>query len=227
VFAGTEFTSVGLTNADAVNSVTLSSAGAVNTAGVGVYAVNAANAVGARLTNYAISYLAGTLTVTEPPLQPPGIVSPPAIVDRRFVVRFGGIPGVTYTIKWSDSPKGPWAKALDITAPVTDQGFGVGVFEFSELVSRGPTRFYRADATSPGIVSPPVIVGRSFVVRFGGTPGSTYTIEWSGGPNGPWTKALNITAPLTNQGFGVGVFEFSEPVSGVPARFYRAQVPSY
>jgi hypothetical protein len=55
VFSGTEFTSVGLTNADSVTSVTLSSAGAVNTAGVGVYAINAANAVGARLTNYAIS----------------------------------------------------------------------------------------------------------------------------------------------------------------------------
>jgi hypothetical protein len=80
---------------------------------------------------------------------------------------------------------------------------------------------------SPSIVSPPAIVDGSFVVRFGGTPGSTYTIEWSDGPNGPWTKALNITAPLTDQGFGVGVFEFSELVSGVPARFYRACFPSY
>jgi hypothetical protein len=43
--------------------VTLTSAGAANTAGVGGYAINATNAVGTGLGNYAISYVAGTLTV--------------------------------------------------------------------------------------------------------------------------------------------------------------------
>ncbi len=90
-----------------------------------------------------------------------------------------------------------------------------------------PVRFYRAYSPSPGIVSAPAIVGRRFVVRFGGIPGRTYTIEWSDSPNGPWTKTVNLTAPMTDLGFGVGVFEFSELVSGVPARFYRAHVPSY
>ena len=62
-FGGTEFTSAGLTNGDSVSSVTLTSAGAVNTAGVGGYAITATNAVGSGLSNYAISYVAGTLTV--------------------------------------------------------------------------------------------------------------------------------------------------------------------
>ena len=57
------FTVSGLTNGDSVAGVTLGSAGATNTAPVGIYAITATNAVGLRLTNYAISYVNGTLTV--------------------------------------------------------------------------------------------------------------------------------------------------------------------
>jgi hypothetical protein len=49
-FGGTEFTSVGLLNGDAINSVSLSSAGTLATAGVAAspYAITAANATGQR-----------------------------------------------------------------------------------------------------------------------------------------------------------------------------------
>jgi len=43
--------------------VTLTSAGATNTAAAGAYAINATNAVGSGLGNYAIRDGAGTLTV--------------------------------------------------------------------------------------------------------------------------------------------------------------------
>ncbi|MFA5345560.1 MAG: MBG domain-containing protein, partial [Candidatus Omnitrophota bacterium] len=62
-FAGTEFTSAGLVNGDTVTSVTLTSAGAVNTASVGTYAIAPSAAAGAGLSNYAITYVNGTLTV--------------------------------------------------------------------------------------------------------------------------------------------------------------------
>jgi len=69
-FAGTEFSSSGLTNSDLVSSVTLSSAGATATAGVAgsPYAINATNASGSGLANYTISYQPGILTVIPPAL---------------------------------------------------------------------------------------------------------------------------------------------------------------
>ena len=64
-FTGTEFTTNGLVSGDgaSVTSVTLSSAGAKASAAVGKYNVTASAAVGVGLTNYTLSYVAGTLTV--------------------------------------------------------------------------------------------------------------------------------------------------------------------
>ncbi|HEY4190967.1 MAG TPA: MBG domain-containing protein, partial [Candidatus Limnocylindrales bacterium] len=64
-FAGTEFTSVGLLGTDAVDSVTLASAGAAPTATVAgsPYPIVASNAIGSGLSNYAIVYVDGVLTV--------------------------------------------------------------------------------------------------------------------------------------------------------------------
>ncbi|WP_244919648.1 MBG domain-containing protein, partial [Pseudoxanthomonas spadix] len=59
----TGYTASGLVNGDAVSSVDLSSAGAASTATVGNYTITAANADGTGLSNYAISYVDGTLTV--------------------------------------------------------------------------------------------------------------------------------------------------------------------
>jgi hypothetical protein len=73
-FAGTEFTLAGvagsrtpvLFNGDTLTSVTLTSAGAAATAEDGSYAIAISNAVGTGLSNYAITYVPGTLTVLEP-----------------------------------------------------------------------------------------------------------------------------------------------------------------
>jgi hypothetical protein len=62
-FVGTEFLASGLVASDSVTSVTLTSVGAASGAGVGTYPILPGNAVGTGLTNYAISYVNGTLTV--------------------------------------------------------------------------------------------------------------------------------------------------------------------
>ncbi|NEU06790.1 T9SS type B sorting domain-containing protein, partial [Flavihumibacter sp. R14] len=66
-FAGTEFTSTGLINGDAVNSITLNSAGAAATASVAgsTYSIVPSAASGSGLTNYSISYTNGALTVNR------------------------------------------------------------------------------------------------------------------------------------------------------------------
>ena len=70
-FAGTEFTTSGLVNADTVRSVTLTSAGATATATVAgsPYSIVPSAAVGNGLGNYAISYPNGTLSVSRAPLK--------------------------------------------------------------------------------------------------------------------------------------------------------------
>ncbi|MGP8022018.1 MAG: MBG domain-containing protein, partial [Limisphaerales bacterium] len=65
-FAGTEFTTSGLTNGDTVTSASLASAGAISNAPVSgsPYAITITNALGdAGLTNYSITYTNGLLTV--------------------------------------------------------------------------------------------------------------------------------------------------------------------
>jgi YDG domain/Bacterial Ig-like domain (group 3)/MBG domain (YGX type) len=65
-FAGTEFTDSGLVNGDTVNSVTLTSAGAPASVQVtgSPYPIIPSAAVGSGLSNYTITYVNGTLTVT-------------------------------------------------------------------------------------------------------------------------------------------------------------------
>jgi hypothetical protein len=80
---------------------------------------------------------------------------------------------------------------------------------------------------SLNIVSGPRIDGGDFVVVFAGIPGFTYTIESAPSAVGPWTKTTNATAPTTDTGFGVGVFEFREPMGTDTMRFYRTVYPAY
>lgn len=63
-FAGTEFQADGLVNGDAVTSAALASSGAATAAGVGTYTIALSNAVGSGLSNYAITYAPGVLTVS-------------------------------------------------------------------------------------------------------------------------------------------------------------------
>ena len=63
-FAGTEFSTSGLVNSDSVSSVSLASTGASATANVGSYAITSSGATGSDLSNYSVSYLNGTLSVT-------------------------------------------------------------------------------------------------------------------------------------------------------------------
>ncbi len=58
------FTSSGLVNSDSISSVTQSSTGAVSTAIKGTYSIVDSLAIGTGLSNYTISYVNGTLTIT-------------------------------------------------------------------------------------------------------------------------------------------------------------------
>jgi hypothetical protein len=74
----------------------------------------------------------------------------------------------------------------------------------------------------------PFLTGGDFVAQFDGTPGVAYTIEYTDNVSpANWQRATTITAPSTDQGLGVGVFEFRDNSAGAPQRFYRSVYPSY
>ena len=89
-FAGTAFTPSGLINSDTVNSVGLSSTGAVATATVGDYAIVASAAQGTGLDNYTISYVDGKLTVDPKALT--------ITADAKSKTYGGADPTLTYQI---------------------------------------------------------------------------------------------------------------------------------
>ena len=102
VFAGTEFTTSGLQNADAVSSVTLVSAGAAATATVAgsPYPITPSNAVGTGLANYTISYVNGSLTVDLAPLT---ITADDATKTYGQTVTFAGTEFTTIGLQNADA----------------------------------------------------------------------------------------------------------------------------
>ena len=100
VFDGTEFSATGLVSngIDNVNSVTLTSDGAPAGAAVGTYVINISNAQGVALENYNISYVNGTLTVSEKILLAiSGLVAENKVYDGTTIATisdFGTLVGV-------------------------------------------------------------------------------------------------------------------------------------
>jgi hypothetical protein len=74
----------------------------------------------------------------------PPIVFGPTIVDGLFVVRFAGVPGLTYTIEYTDGlAPANWRKHSNVTAPAEGGSLGAGVFEVRQAITEQPARFFR------------------------------------------------------------------------------------
>jgi trimeric autotransporter adhesin len=101
--------------------------------------------------------------------------------------------------------------------------------EFTTAGGKASAYLAKAQIILPANAVPPQFLdGDDFVVRFDGTPGVTYTIEFTPDTSpANWQKATNIIAPGTNQGLGEGVFEFRDNSTAAPHRFYRAAWPAY
>ena len=136
MFAGTEFTTAGLVNGDTVTGVTLTSAGATNTAAPGGYPIVASAAVGSGLDNYTISYMPGTLTVTA---ATPVTINPPVMPgDGTLRLTFlGGDAGVSYRVQGSVDLFN-W---INLITNVAGTGGLPGFTDFG--AGTNPLRFYR------------------------------------------------------------------------------------
>lgn len=129
------FTVSGLFDGDSVTNVILTSAGSVSNAPAGSYDILAGGALGTGLSNYAITYSNGVLTVLAP--------GPVAITSAGFLdadhLRLQGVgdANVTYVVQ-SSSDLVVWS---ELGTAVADGG---GAFEFVDATTSGFTmRFYR------------------------------------------------------------------------------------
>jgi hypothetical protein len=134
-FAGTEFTTTGLVNGDAVTSVTLTSAGAAASASVAgsPYAIVPSAAVGAGLGNYTISYVNGELTVDPAALTVTGITADDKPYDGNTTATLNTGSAVLVDVVGSDdvtlnvgSAAGTFASANVGTWTVTISGLTLG-----------------------------------------------------------------------------------------------------
>mgnify|MGYP001766584514 CR=1 FL=1 len=104
VFAGTEFTVVGLEAGDSVDSVTMNSAGAGAAAAIGTYSIVPGTALGTGLGDYSIIYVEGTLTVTKAAIDWHVTSSPAGSADGRSVTFTAVVndPDATGTVTFMD-----------------------------------------------------------------------------------------------------------------------------
>jgi len=99
------------------------------------------------------------------------------------------------------------------TYTISDGQGGTAVGTVEVMVSYG-------GGLSPNLVYWPTHDGTMFRVTFAGIPGKEYGVEWSEAPSGmPWTWLKNATAGPN------GLFEVTDVVSEVPARYYRIVYP--
>jgi prepilin-type N-terminal cleavage/methylation domain-containing protein len=167
-FAGTEFTTAGLVNGNTVTSVTLTSSGAVATAGVSgsPYSIVPSAAVGTGLSNYTISYVNGSLTVTM--ATPTSIGQANSITSNTFLsvtVPAGGVAAgntiiVSFamdsnagTVSVADTKSNSYSKDADVL-----NSNGVRTLVFSAPVTTALVAGNTITVTYPATVSKAVSI---------------------------------------------------------------------
>jgi len=101
-FVGTEFVVTGLTNADSVSSVSFKSDGAAAAAAPGNYLIEVTNAIGSGLTNYAITYVDGELSITGP--IPPFEITSIVVSDGVATITWNSVSNAVYRLQYADDP---------------------------------------------------------------------------------------------------------------------------
>lgn len=80
---------------------------------------------------------------TQP--EPPHVVAGPIVTNGVFLVRYEGVPGITYTIETCERlESGTWRKLSNVTASGGGGAFGAGIFELRDLADTASNHFFRA-----------------------------------------------------------------------------------
>ncbi|SOD13369.1 MBG domain-containing protein [Pedobacter xixiisoli] len=191
-FAGTEFTSLGLTNSDAITSVTLNSTGAAANATVAgsTYPIVVSAAIGTGLGNYTISYVNNLLTVNRKALtitadnkekfvgtvNPPLTVSYAGFVNSETSSVLTGSLSITTTAV-TNSPMGDY--------PITASGLAAANYTISYV--NGILKVKPGAPTSVGFAAVTLLENRPAGTNAGtlsstsDDPAATFTYSLVGG----------------------------------------------
>jgi hypothetical protein len=133
VLPNTAFTARGLQNGETVGSVSLSSAGAADTANAGNYAILGSAAAGSTFNpgNYSIFYAPGTLTVT------PAALSIRADDRTKTYGTTLALPGTAFTA--TGLQNGDTIGSVTFFSPGTIAGAGAGVYAITPSTGTGGT----------------------------------------------------------------------------------------
>ena len=219
-FAGTEFTAGTLVSGDSVASVTLTSAGATNTAGVGSYTINPGAATGSGLGNYNITYANGTLTVT------PALLG----VTANDVTNVYGATNPVFTVSYTGFVNAESLTNSDIIgAPVLTTGtttnIPVGAYVISNILGTLASTNYAFALTNGTLTIVPALLtvtadNQSMV--YGGTV-PTLTASYSGFVNGDTIAVLTGAPSLTTaatSGSPLGSYDITNALGTLSASNY-------
>lgn len=191
-FAGTEFTTAGLVSPDSVSAVTLASAGAAANATVAgsPYAITPSAATGTGLTDYAITYVNGALTVNKAPLT---VTASNQSKVYGTALTFAGTEFTTSGLLLTDT-----VTSATITSAGAAAAAAAGTYAItpSVAVGTGLANYNVTYANGTLTVGKPVITvtASSAAVTYG-DPKPTITPSYSGFVNGD-TSAVVTTAPV-------------------------------
>jgi hypothetical protein len=133
------------------------------------------------------------------------------------------------------STNGGLVALAPVTVDYTPPGGYVGQDLFPVVISDGrggsvtsrvSVTVTSGEAAPMNIVAGPTITGGVASIRFAGIPGYAYIVEATPSILVPdWRPVTNMVAPSTDQGLGVGVFQFVDPDGVVSQRYYRTVSP--
>jgi len=169
----------------------------------------ATNPALAAVRNQAVTFSAAKLA-TDPDGDPVTFGVSPSSQNGGTVSLLAGL--VTY------APPADYTGSDSFSYTVSDGRGGTANGTVTVTVSTGL-------AVSLNVVYGPVVNEGQFVVRFAGVPGCAYTLESSTDLTS-WVKVTNLVAPSTDQGWGVGVCQYSGPASDAQG-YYRTVDPAY
>ena len=217
VFAGTEFTTIGLTNSDSVTTATLASAGSGAGAAAGTYPITITNALGNGLTNYLISYVTGTLTATNAGVH--FMITSVVFTNDVATVTWNSTSNVSYVLQYKDNLIDPtW---IDSTFAVLATGESTST---TNTLDGAPQRFYRirtATVVAPvpaPLIQSLIVDGTNAIVTWTSVSNATYQLQFRASlDQGNWTPvvpsvmATGASTSLTND------------MGSDSQRFYRVQ----
>ena len=192
-FTGNQFTTVGLLNTDAVNSVTLTSDGATTSAAPGPYSIVPSDAVGSGLGNYDINYVNGNFTVNA---------NPTAVITGTTAICNGNSATLTLTVTGAGTINGVLSDGTIFsgTAPsitVTVSPTSTTTYTVSSLTDANSCSAGGSDLTGSAVVT----VNNDATISLS----STSTDE-----------TVCITKPIDNITYSIGGGATDVTVAGLP-----------